>query len=845
MQEEYIQNSLLGISNDNLGPLFDHLEDGIIIIEQDGTISYVNESFVRQHNLKKNDLVGAFLVNLIPGNYKDKFRKIFKEFTYSDKDTDRIDYAYYFSEDTPKWLSLYLSVLRMNNDKSSGIKILGILREVENSKFKESQSPLLQSVLNLEPAELSILESSYYNFYSKYNFGVYIKHLSKKEIYVNDKLVKMFGFADMHVAKSKFNLFDYVLNDENYNTFLSDLNYNGGICSNLKINFHRDDTKIFSAILFIDFIRNQKGVPVYIQTIIMPFDDSGEKPAINAEKFKNQIKELISTNELILILNEIRTEQFFPYLFNKIIDKGTDLALFWISDRNSNKILDYSDSLGNNSFPAFFKGKFFRDTYLLSCENKLFFEFELDEQYIELNDESRDIYYKRIAIITISNDNNTRINLGFVYKKSNTVIPEFLEKYSLEFTSIFRLLLLKSYQSVEREVSHTKKKLSHVIRNELELLAVSEISQLLTEIIDYELILQKSLEKINDLFGFEYSWVYLINNNENKFTLSSCYNLPDSLANKLNKNPVISLKMRDLLKSREIVFSNNPDIIKSNFDLEPDKVCEIEDCKYIMLLPLKAKGVINGIMTFAANEDTLINEWDKKILDSMSIIIGSALENSLLYSDALNKTIELEKRNKELNDFTHIVSHDLKNPINNILGIAKIIKSEYYENLPAEMNEFIEIIYESSFRTQKLINDLLHFSRIGRVGEIIPDIDLNALVQNVLFDMSVAIKEKNVKVIFDSSLPIVDCDPVRIAELFQNLISNALKYNDKPEIIISLGSVEIRDHYEIYIMDNGIGISENQYKDIFQIFHRIGESSEEGSGIVFSIVKKIIEFHQG
>ena len=845
MQEEYIQNSLLGISNDNLGVLFDFLDDGIVIIEQDGTISYSNDNFAKRHNLKKEDVVGAFLLNLIPDEFKNQFRKIFKEFNYSDKDSDHFDYSLFSADNSIKWFSLTLTVLKINGSKINNIKIFGIMKEMEQVPKKETINTLSETLLHTIPLDQNLIDSSYYDLFSKFNFGIFIKHLSKKEIYVNDKLVEIFGFTDKTTAKNKFNLFDYVLNDENYNTFLSDLNFNGGICSNLKINLFREDSKIFSAILSIDFIRNQKGIPVYIQTVIIPFNELIDKQNVLYESHSPVINELCLLNEIILILNDIKSGQFLSYLFGKGTEQGSNLVFFSIYDHKTNSIIEYSDSLGNNDSLNIFNDELYN--FLNSStepENK-FISIDIPKEYLTDWNPENFFINKKLSLFFISTEVNFKIIFGFIHSDNNVEMISLLEKYSKTVTIILKLLLLKNYNVIYDEASYPKKRLSNVIRNEMELLAVSELSQLLTEIIDYELILQKSLEKISDLFGFDFGFVHLVKNIDNKFALSSCYNLPDEISSVLLPDPAISPMIKDFLKSREILISNNPNIIKSYFEMSLKKIALIENCSSILLLPLKAKGVVNGIMTLVAKEDVIITEWDKKILDSMSIIIGSAIENSLLYTDTINKSIELEKRNKELNDFTHIVSHDLKNPINNILGISKILKGEYYHNLTSEVNEFIEIIYDSSNRSQKLITDLLHFSRIGRVGEILPQIDLNELVKNVLFDMSVVIKEKNVEFTFDSLLPVIDCDPLRIAEVFQNLITNSIKYNDKDKKIINVGSTDRKDHYEIYIKDNGIGIAGDHYKDIFQIFRRIGESQEEGSGIGLAIVKKIIEFHQG
>ena len=124
--------------------------------------------------------------------------------------------------------------------------------------------------------------------------------------------------------------------------------------------------------------------------------------------------------------------------------------------------------------------------------------------------------------------------------------------------------------------------------------------------------------------------------------------------------------------------------------------------------------------------------------------------------------------------------------------------------------------------------------------------DAASLVEEVKLRLEYTIKEKNVEVVIAKELPRIFCDRVRIMEVFANLVSNAIKFNNKPNPRVEIGSSIKGDYYEFYVLDNGPGIEEQYYEKIFEIFQRLGKKEDsEGTGVGLAIVKKIIEMHHG
>ena len=207
----------------------------------------------------------------------------------------------------------------------------------------------------------------------------------------------------------------------------------------------------------------------------------------------------------------------------------------------------------------------------------------------------------------------------------------------------------------------------------------------------------------------------------------------------------------------------------------------------------------------------------------------------------------LAGKNKELDDFTYIVSHDLKEPLRGVKAFTKLLMEDYSGRLDDEGKKYLKTISDSSTRMGRLIEDLLNLSRIGRIRNIEPGVDFNELLSDVKKNLVYALEEKKVNLTIRPDFPKAACDRIRISEVFSNLVSNAIKYTKKDiSPVIEIGWSDKKDLYEFYVKDNGIGIEKQYYDKIFQIFQRLHAKGEyEGTGAGLTIVKKIVENHGG
>ncbi|MGF7117764.1 PAS domain-containing sensor histidine kinase [Methanobacterium oryzae] len=207
---------------------------------------------------------------------------------------------------------------------------------------------------------------------------------------------------------------------------------------------------------------------------------------------------------------------------------------------------------------------------------------------------------------------------------------------------------------------------------------------------------------------------------------------------------------------------------------------------------------------------------------------------------------ELKRSNKELQQFAYVASHDLQEPLRTIASFTQLLAHRYEGKLDADADEFIGFIVEASVRMKQQIEDLLEFSRVMTRGSGFQKIKVSEILKGVISGLKKLIDENNAEITYDS-LPKVYADPKQIERLFQNLISNAIKFrkpDEPPKIHIS--SKEENNEYIFSVSDNGIGI-EPQYKDrIFTIFQRLHTRDKyEGTGIGLAVSKKIVERHGG
>lgn len=207
---------------------------------------------------------------------------------------------------------------------------------------------------------------------------------------------------------------------------------------------------------------------------------------------------------------------------------------------------------------------------------------------------------------------------------------------------------------------------------------------------------------------------------------------------------------------------------------------------------------------------------------------------------------ELKMLNAHLEQFTSIASHDLQEPLRMITGFMEILKTRYGMILDEKANSYIDFALDGGKRMQDMIENVLELAKVGRHKGVKENISLVEILKNVQHDISKMIEDKNASLIVETELPTLPVVKSAIGQLFQNLISNAIKFSDasRPPVI-NISAIENNQDWLIKVSDNGIGIDPRS-KSIFEIFGRGSKSQKlKGHGIGLAVCKQVVENHGG
>ncbi|QDH80352.1 hypothetical protein FKX85_15425 [Echinicola soli] len=303
------------------------------------------------------------------------------------------------------------------------------------------------------------------------------------------------------------------------------------------------------------------------------------------------------------------------------------------------------------------------------------------------------------------------------------------------------------------------------------------------------------------------------------------------------------------------------DIAKFKSYIHPEDLVDLEEYYNCDTLSVERQWVSFRLMK-QSGEYIHVSSLKKIVQESWGKILTTVVRDITTERDAELKlkvqNAELKKINEQLSSFNHIASHDLQEPLRKIQTFISRINDDI-DQVPADMVSYFLKIQKSAERMQQLILDLLDFSRVSRIEEEFRTVDLNELVSKSINEMAIAIEEKN-GTVHCAKLPTIKVIPFQLIQLFNNLISNSIKYADPerpPEIIISAGPVteidqlqsepsERKQLVKITFEDNGIGFEQEYAMTIFDLFQRLHpRTSFSGTGIGLAICKKIVQIHHG
>jgi signal transduction histidine kinase len=207
---------------------------------------------------------------------------------------------------------------------------------------------------------------------------------------------------------------------------------------------------------------------------------------------------------------------------------------------------------------------------------------------------------------------------------------------------------------------------------------------------------------------------------------------------------------------------------------------------------------------------------------------------------------ELRRSNRDLEQFAYVASHDLQEPLRKVASFTQLLQKRYGGQLDERADQYITFAVDGAKRMQRLIQDLLGFSRVGRLGRELTDVDLDAALETAISQLEEAIADEGATVTHDELPTVVGEEPL-LVQLFQNLVGNGIKFRDPDRPArVHISARQVPGAWELACEDNGIGIDEQFAERVFVIFQRLhAKDVYEGTGIGLALCKKIVEFHRG
>ncbi|KAM3097984.1 ATP-binding protein [Phormidesmis sp. 146-35] len=290
----------------------------------------------------------------------------------------------------------------------------------------------------------------------------------------------------------------------------------------------------------------------------------------------------------------------------------------------------------------------------------------------------------------------------------------------------------------------------------------------------------------------------------------------------------------------------------ANVETANINLCHLEflrqfEVKANLVVPVLMRDHLWGLLI--AHQCSSPRQWvdsETDLLQQLANQIGIALSQAELLETETRQREELARSNAELERFAYVASHDLQEPLRMVTSYLQLLKQLYADKLDAEANEFIHFAVDGATRMRSLIQDLLSYSRVNTREQVFESVDCSVLLGRAIANLQMAIEESGAT-ITGEPLPEVKGDASQLTQLFQNLVSNAIKFRDRTRPLeIQIHATRQEREWVFEVRDNGIGI-ESQYRDrIFLLFQRLHHRADyPGTGIGLAVCKKIVERHGG
>jgi PAS domain S-box-containing protein len=373
---------------------------------------------------------------------------------------------------------------------------------------------------------------------------------------------------------------------------------------------------------------------------------------------------------------------------------------------------------------------------------------------------------------------------------------------------------------------------------------INEVAKSILGKVDIYDIAQEITNSIAQYLNTEDCVIYIVNEEKGAVEQIAAYGL------KIAENGRIINKMSMPIGQGivgAVAKTGKPELI-ANTDLDKRYVTDTIKRHSELVVPILSDDKVIGIIDSEHIQKNYFTQKHLETLQNVASLVSVQLKSAInlrerkkaeQHNEVLLK--ELENNNNELQEYAHIVSHDLKSPLRSIEALTSWIKEDNKGKLDEASLKNFGLIEMTLEKMEQLISDILKYSSIDSNDQDSQKVNLNTLIKDLI---QVLYVPENISVKILKKLPIVKGDKTKFQQVFQNLIGNAIKFNDKEKGRITIDHQEEKSYHQFSVSDNGIGIDKKYYDSIFKIFNSL-KHSKDSSGIGLSIVKKIVDLYQG
>jgi signal transduction histidine kinase len=394
---------------------------------------------------------------------------------------------------------------------------------------------------------------------------------------------------------------------------------------------------------------------------------------------------------------------------------------------------------------------------------------------------------------------------------------------------------------IAKDVTERKKVEETLIRaRALETLSRSRLEALhrhatrLTSLSTIQAAAEYSFEMIEKIMGFNNGAVGVVEGDYLRFIYAK--NFP---ADQLPPMPISGEGI-----TIRAIKTGEPQLVNDT-RLDPEFVSGFSASLSELAIPIKIGDKVVGVINLEDTKPNTYTEDDEKVLEIITEHLASAMINIQSQEKIKYHVVELERSNRDLDDYTYVVSHDLKAPLRTIKSFITFLMEDYGIKLDEKGNDYLERVSNAATNMGGLIEDLLLLSRVGRKFVDLEEVNLNELLGEIRCDQAGILQEGGASLMI-GELPTLDLQRVWAKQLFSNLVNNGLKFNRSQHPVVEVSCTEDQGKFTFSVKDNGIGIDEGKIPQLFKIFVRLHSSEEfEGTGAGLAICKKVVEYFGG